>query len=308
MRIAVRFEGGLGDHILSNRFIPGILDKHEGATIDLFSSTNGDPTQSSVLLNLFDYYNQTILTGQETESYEVISQFGRENCPQHFDNIKKDQLEAIKCYDKFYNLHIDALDWMNYDFDWQRYFYSFPCPGRHIPASQYAGEDYLVLHLASDNLRNSHRMSQSYISSLVKLLAEDFQIYVLSTPSTREFIDSVIEEKQGVDILEITLEEVISLIKDCSGLFGIDSGVKYLGYTFNKPTLCWARESSRPHSVTFAHQIRWLTFPQLFFPLEFDEQYMKSCMINLINTGNFFLGPHIDSSKINASLLKREYK
>ena len=84
--------------------------------------------------------------------------------------------------------------------------------------------------------------------------------------------------------------------------------IKYLGYTFNKPTLCWARESPKPHVVTYAHQIRWLIFPQLFFPLEYNANYMKNCMNNLINTDNFFIAPQFGANDINNTLLKREYQ
>jgi ADP-heptose:LPS heptosyltransferase len=310
MRIAVRLEGGIGDHLLANRFVPAITEKHRGAKIDLFSSTNGSRIQSNLLNSLFNYYNKTFLTEQESEVYNVTSQFGRENYPQHIENINKKTLKEIKSYDKWYNLHIDSLEWMSSGLDWQRYFYSFPKPTEEIGDSKLKGENYLVLHLASDNLANGHRMSRSYLNRFIDTIPEGFGVIALSTPSTSEFINSTIGQNARVKILQSTITEVARTIKDCSGLFAIDSGIKYLGHTFNKPTLCWARESLSPHSVTLSHKVRWLTHPQLYFPLEFNERYMWNCMNNLIKTDNFLLAPGLVPSKDNLSrlLLKRELK
>jgi len=307
MKIAVRLEGGIGDHLLGNRFVRGILNEYPKARLDLFSETQGQITQSSALTYLFNYYDNVFLLNRENKDYIMKSQFGLENRPQSLQNTTQDQYELMESYDRLYDLHIDALDWMAYDFDWQRYFYSFPPPTNKIPSSDHCG-DYLVLQLASDNLANGHRMSEEYLHAFISELAQDFQLFILSTPSTRSFIETVTHEGAGVNIFEGTLREVMSLIKDCSGIFGIDSGIKYLGYTFNKPTLCWARESLKPHVVTYAHQIRWLIFPQLFFPLEYNISYMKDCMNNLINTNNFFIAPQLGANDINNTLLKREYQ
>lgn len=307
MKIAVRLEGGIGDHLLGNRFVRGILNEYPKARLDLFSETQGQITQSSALTYLFNYYDNVFLLNRENKDYIMKSQFGLENRPQSLQNTTQDQYELMESYDRLYDLHIDALDWMAYDFDWQRYFYSFPPPTNKIPSSDHCG-DYLVLQLASDNLANGHRMSEEYLHAFISELAQDFQLFILSTPSTRSFIETVTHEGAGVNIFEGTLREVMSLIKDCSGIFGIDSGIKYLGYTFNKPTLCWARESLKPHVVTYAHQIRWLIFPQLFFPLEYNINYMKDCMNNLINTNNFFIAPQLGANDINNTLLKREYQ
>jgi ADP-heptose:LPS heptosyltransferase len=310
VRVAVRLEGGIGDHLLANRFVPAITEKHRGAKIHLFSSTNGSEIQSDLLNSLFNYYDKTFLTKQESEAYNITSQFGRENYPQHMENINKKDLKDIKSHDKWYNLHIDALEWMDSGLDWQRYFYSFPKPTEKIGDSKLKGERYIVLHLASDNLGNEHRMSKAYLNRFVDAIPEGFGVVALSTPSTSEFINSTIGQNSRVKILQSTISEVVSAIKDCSGLFGIDSGMKYLGQTLNKPTLCWARESRSPHSVTLSHKVRWLTHPQLYFPLEFDEKYMMTCMNNLINTDNFILNPGLapPKNKLSRLLLKREYK
>ena len=132
MKISVRFEGGLGDHILANRFIPGILEKHPGAEIHMFSDTGGNPLQSDTLLSLFDYYSSRTLLRRKDKKFTLNTQFGKENFPSHTRNIDDSQRRYMSGFDKFFNLHIDWLEWLDYDIDWQRHFYSFPTPSIEI--------------------------------------------------------------------------------------------------------------------------------------------------------------------------------
>ena len=306
MNIALRFEGGLGDHILANRFVPAIIDKHPGAEINLFSSpTGGTEFQAVTIGKLFNYYRHVYVLDQSSKDFPIQHQFGIEDYPAHIANVNNDQLKIMMSHDKFYNLHIDWLDWISYDFDWQRYFYRFPLPTAAINQFEH-DEPYLVLHLASNNKGNNHRMSKEYIAELVNELNKEFYLFILSTPSTRNFIDSRIKETNMLTIFEEDIFRVVELIKGCEGMVAIDSSLKYFGYTFNKPTLCWAKESVRPHQVPYAHQIRWLTFPQLCFPLEYDARYIKKCLKNLIETNNFFLAPHIQGSDLSKALINRK--
>ena len=304
MNISVRMEGGLGDHILSNRFIPAILDKHPGAKIHLFSDTGGGSLQSDTLTSLFDFYSSRTLIKRKQKDYNIRTQFGKENFAAHLDNIRDEDRINMLSFDKFYNLHIDWMEWMDYDFDWQRYFYHFPKPSMQIfPTSN--EKPYFIIHAASDNLGNNHRMSKKYLNSLVNEIPPKFDIFVLSTKSTEDFIRSHFKESPRLTIFQENITEVIRLVKGCSGMFAIDSGIKYFGYTFNKPTLTWAKESSKAHSCLPAFQMRWLTFPSLIFPLQHDAGYMVECMENLINSNNLILAPHLTLSVIDKTLIRR---
>ena len=305
MKISVRFEGGLGDHILANRFIPGILEKYPKAEIHLFSDTGGKTLQSDTLLTLFDFYSSRTLLKRKKKEHFITTQFGKENFPAHLDNVNDEQRRHMLGFDKFFNLHIDWLDWLDYDIGWQKRFYNFPDPSLKI-FSPKSRNPYIVLHIASDNLGNNHRMSKKYIQSVISEISTNYNIYVLTTESTDDFVSSRITASQRVKKFQGSLPEVINLIKGCTAMYAIDSGIKYFGYTFNKPTLCWTKESSKPHSCPYAFQVRWLTFPQLMFPLEHDAKYMNECMENLIRTNNFFLGPHIEHGILGDALIRRE--
>ena len=72
MKISVRMEGGLGDHLLANRFVPSILDKYPNSKIHLFSDTNGNSLQSDILLNLYDFYDSRTLIYRKYENYKNL--------------------------------------------------------------------------------------------------------------------------------------------------------------------------------------------------------------------------------------------
>ena len=140
MKISVRFEGGLGDHLLGNRLIPAIIEKHPESEIHLFSDTNESSFQSEVLNNLYNFYTSTTLLKRKNPNYSILSQFGKENFPAHLDNINEEQKKYMLSFDKFYNLHIDWLGWLDYDFRWQSYFNSFPLP--HNKVEDFKHEKY----------------------------------------------------------------------------------------------------------------------------------------------------------------------
>ena len=53
MNISIRLEGGLGDHLLGNRFISAILDANAGANLSIFSDTDGNSKSIETLKKLF---------------------------------------------------------------------------------------------------------------------------------------------------------------------------------------------------------------------------------------------------------------
>ena len=304
MKISVRFEGGLGDHLLGNRLIPAIIEKHPESEIHLFSDTNESSFQSEVLNNLYNFYTSTTLLKRKNPNYSILSQFGKENFPAHLDNINEEQKKYMLSFDKFYNLHIDWLGWLDYDFRWQSYFNSFPLPHNKVEDFKHE-KSFIILHIASDNKGNNHRMSKSYIHNIISKCIKDHDVLVLSTPSTEDFVNSVTPKIPGVSILEDDIHKVISACKSCAGIFAIDSAIKYFGYTFNKPTLCWAKECSNPHSCPTSFKMRWLTFPLLMFPLEYDYNYMWQSMSNLINNNNNIFCPHLQEPDLSNNLIRR---
>ena len=102
LKIGVKLEGGLGDCLLANRFIPAIRDFHKNSKITCFFDNNRSETFQLEVLKKFypSFYDE----------FHLIDQFDKNN------------------FDYFYNLHIDKMEWTKYEFDWLSRFYYFPKP------------------------------------------------------------------------------------------------------------------------------------------------------------------------------------
>ena len=138
MKISVRMEGGLGDHLVANRLIPAIKEQNPRCKIDLFSDTEGKTMQSDILDNMWpSYFNEIyVIPSKKFKSFKIeSSNFPPEDYPGHLDNVPDDYsilMQDDKIYDKFYDLHIDSLKWLNHDYPWFKYFHHFPKPERNI--------------------------------------------------------------------------------------------------------------------------------------------------------------------------------
>ena len=148
-------------------------------------------------------------------------------------------------------------------------------------------------------------MSKSYYKEIIEEIPKEYDIFITTTKSTEDFINKNITTSNRVRIIEAPITKIISLIKNASGLLAIDSGLKYLGYTFNIPTIGWAKECLRPHTCPSSHHIRWLTFPQLFFPLSFSAKNVISSLLNLINSNNYILNPTLTRDQLCTNIIKR---
>ena len=108
MKIAARMEGGIGDHLLSNRFVHAIRDKHPDSEICIFSDTENNPNQMALLSKLWPsiYKNYKVLGKRKDANFKIKSAFGNETYPSHISNMAEGFDQEILNFDKFYDLHI----------------------------------------------------------------------------------------------------------------------------------------------------------------------------------------------------------
>jgi ADP-heptose:LPS heptosyltransferase len=276
MRIAVRFEGGTGDHLLGNRLIPAILDKYPNAKIDAFSDTEGNNRSISLLYELFpSFYNHVELVPyRKSQHFPITTQFGVENYPAHFDNMPDECRERWASYDKFYDLHIDSLKWMNYEFDWLRYFYFFPKPQTLIETPKPA-EDYILAHLYA-RPGSSYNMEQWYVIELIRKLSKSIKVIIVTQASDMAYYQELVGENVEVNTAS-SLKEIFYLARDCRAFIGIDSGVRYIPYHFSKPVFVFSKDCAAYGSPNLSHLIRWLIYPLNVFPTHFDMS--KICRV-----------------------------
>jgi hypothetical protein len=283
MNIAVRLEGGLGDHLLGNRFIHAIKDKYPNSNLHVFSDTENNPNSINVLKALFpNIYNNTTVVGQRKDkNYKINSMFGEEPYPAHIDNLPDDTLQAIKNCDIFYDLHIDGLKWLNYDFDWLRYYYFFPRP--QIELKQKYNEKYIMAHLYS-RPDSPYNLDQTYVIDLLTKLSEikDHKIVVVTMEQYKEYYQDLFNNPNIIIDTSDNVFEIFQIAAGCSAFIGIDSGVRYIPYHFSKPTFVFSKYCDRYGSVAPSHLIRWLIFEKNVFPIGFDTNLVTDVLSNCI--------------------------
>jgi len=283
MNIAVRLEGGLGDHLLGNRFIHAIKDKYPSSNLHVFSDTENNPNSINVLKALFpNIYNNTTVVGQRKDkNYKINSMFGEESYPAHIDNLPDDTLQAIKNCDIFYDLHIDGLKWLNYDFDWLRYYHFFPRP--QIELKQKYNEKYIMAHLYA-RPDSPYNLDQRYVIDLLTKLSEikDQKIVVVTMKQHKDYYQDLFNNPNIIIDTSDNVFDIFQIAAGCSAFIGIDSGIRYIPYHFSKPTFVFSKYCSQYGLVAPSHLIRWLIFEKNVFPIGFDINLVTDVLSNCI--------------------------
>jgi len=303
MNIAVILEGGLGDCLLGNRFVPAIKEKYKEASITAYIDSEAKTFQKEGLTILYPsmYKNINIIQKKKYKPFWVDCQFGTDNYYGALENVPDDIQNEFKTYDKFYDLHIDSLKWIDMDFDWLRYYRFFPKPELKIDNTK---GDYIVFHLISST-SVGHRLEDWYIERLVKEIAENHNVYLISTPETNYFYDKV-KDLPNVHLFNGTMQEVCELISNAKFMLSTDSGFRYIAYGYGIPTLTYSKQSSQPFSSIPSHQMRWLMFSETCFPLNYDASHMVKIINNIMENKGYILAPYLEN--FNNQAVKRIYK
>jgi ADP-heptose:LPS heptosyltransferase len=197
MKIAARMEGGIGDHLLSNRFVHAIKDKHPDSEICIFSDTENNPNQMALLSKLWPsiYKNYKVLGKRKDANFKIKSAFGNETYPSHISNMAEGFDQEILNFDKFYDLHIDGLKWLNADFDWLRYYYFFPKPEIDL-TSPYSGE-YIMAHLYS-RPDSPYNLENWYVISLLKKLTQTTKVVIITLKEHESYYEEIFNNENIV--------------------------------------------------------------------------------------------------------------
>lgn len=249
--ILIKFEGGLGDCLLANRFVPAIKEKHPNSQIYCALKKN-------------EVYQNDVF------QIEVLSHFYKE----FYDSFIMFDESLIEKYDHFYNLHIDKMKWSTYDFDWFSRFYYFPKPKIKVEK-----KDIICLHL-THNKWAPKNLRKKYITALVdELLNITPNIVAICTESEKERYDEV------KDKIKIHCSNVISaceVVASSRVFITIDSGFKYIAYAYGVPTIETADYYFEPGATHPMVKARWLPFQERGLPLYSDPKLFKIALKNIL--------------------------
>src|SRR5580658_8906131 len=95
IKIAIHFEGGGGDHLCANRFVPAIKEFHKNCEITVFSNTENNFFQKNLLELCYpSFYKEIkVIKDKKYKKFIVNTQFGEDNFYGSLDNLKS---EVIK--------------------------------------------------------------------------------------------------------------------------------------------------------------------------------------------------------------------
>ena len=262
-KILVRAEGGLGDCLLSNRFIPAIREKHPNSHITFALDNNRkEDYQLKVLKEFYPTMSDTYCLWSEIQE---------------------------KDFNYFYDLHIDKMLWTIYDFDWLSRFYYFPKPEIKIEK-----KDYVCLHL-THNLWEPKNLKKEYITELINSLYNiDKKLVAICTEKEKERYSDVLDK---VQLVCSSIKDACMTVLSAKAFITIDSGFKYIAYANGVPTIETAdyyTEIGKTHPMIKA---RWLQFQERGLPLYSDPEYFSLGLKNILENRISSIFPYTESTQ-----------
>lgn len=301
MEISVRLEGGLGDCFLGNRFVAAIREKHPEANIHAYFDTEGNLFQELGLAATYAHLYKTFTTipSKKFAKCMIRSQFGEEEYKGAFENVPDAYRDQMLAHDKFYDLHIDGLKWLDYDFDWLRYFRFFPKPNFTQPYRSPITTPFIAINLVSESSA-AHRLQPWYIKRLVEDLSKILPVVAIATDKTEAAYAGL-----PCQVVKAPIGEILELISLATVMVSTDSGLRYIAYGSNVPVLTFSSQSNLPHKVQPSHELRWLVYPELCFPLHWSTPYISGVVERIVKNRGSAILPQLTDFDMQA--VRRKY-
>ena len=297
----------LGDILCASRFIPAIKELHPNAYITAYLDTEGNPMQEQWIRALYPSSYDEIITipSKKYKHFVTNSQYGEETRYGALENIPDKYVFEMRSADVFYDMHIDGMKWVNYPFDWLRYFYHFPRP--ELPRQ--ARGRRIFIHLASNNLQSDHQNEKWYNINLVNRLSKIAEFcYLVYTPKTEHIIRAIYQNVKQIGGVGLFAsddpKEIAMLIDQCSLFVGMDSGLKYLAAGYSLPCILFARQCYLPHQVAASHKVRWLIHENDYMPVNYNVEYVAEIAKKYLDNPLFNLSPRSNFT----DFIVRDYK
>ena len=214
------------------------------------------------------------------------------NYPPHPDNLPKEFSEKLKSCDLYYNLHIDSLNFMKYDFNWYSWYYHFPKPERYDTYSGKLPEKFIMVHFLP-RMDSFHKLDQTYSIDLVKQLQKILPVVVICDKENFDWYKNVTEY-----IIDPTITEIFDIASKCSIFFGADSCIRYIPLHFGKPTYVLSHhclKSNDIRSVNHAHLVRWLVFRSNVLPSNCPKEKIEIITNNVLKNPAYVLFPEFSN-------------
>lgn len=286
--IAVRLEGGIGDHILGLRLLPFVRQKHPQAHITLYSDAAGSPVQLSIA-QLCGEANEVLSLHRPTETLRMETMGSLETLPP----AARQKLAAA---DYFYDawgggFYLDAARALKVPF----YTILAQRPTLHIPpsatqaANQHLGPYndaiFIGLNLSKYGAEWLNHYAEKLYTFIGRLLehpkvivlnffTQQFDFSHWPTPQRLQRQHLAISEVQRiaqfsqrherlVPIVDLPIHTVAAMLQRCQYFIGVDNGIKHLAWALRVPLTSFMQE-----------------LPDLSFALRWSPDYHRVLSIN----------------------------
>jgi len=275
MKIGIIMYGGIGDHLLANRFVPAVIDEYSPNEIDIIRPylNNVDEhigkNYPLFIQESFNFYNKVIYVKKTKSTHQDIW-IDMQQTTNEFDEFVN--------YNKVYNFVPDTMLWPNYtDLPLAKYYKHFPRPNITLQNNK---KDYVFFFpTARENQHEMHKIPKEKARQIVSFSKTNNIKLVCPVASDNTFLINYCNDI-GLDIFYCELNELWEFSKNCKAVISCDSGPRFFPLHFGKPEIIITNFFDDDFLV------RWLLNPNWVMPMESTIEQIFERLNILLNPIN----------------------
>ena len=279
MKIGIIMYGGIGDHLLANRFVPAILNYHKQNKVELLRPYLNN-------LDEFPGKNYPDFMMESFSNFYSGYKYIKKNKSTHPDiwidmQSTTDEFDEFNEYDIIYNLVPDTLAWLKYEhLEIEKYFANFPSPHLNLKDNN---QNYIFFHPAArEDKTKDMVLNIEQAKSIVNFFKEKGERLICPLSNSNKFLIDFCNEI-NLEFYECDLIKMWQFSKNCKFSICCDSAPKYFPFHFSKPNLTLTNLYSEPFLI------RWVLNPRSAMPLNSKPEEIYNGMKFLLNLKNRLL-------------------
>jgi hypothetical protein len=298
MKCAALLAGGIGDYLLGNRFVPGIINSFNLNKVDLISVSEhhgAAERNGKFIIDSFPYLYNDLFTinvnaGNPTDMYSI-------------KNMSKDDADRLLSYDAVFELTIDSLLWMKYGHRPIRNFYHFPKPV--FQDSLFINKPYILLHFFQrSNVGSYVSVPVENAIKITNLLSEKYTVIHPIYSGNEDIVKTNLKDTK-CEFVSCSLEETWSLARHCLTCVGVSSSIRLFPNHFGIPSFTLFG-NGQPFTDNPAYSIRWGIFPKFTFPLDIEPVAFSKLVLSVIERQELELFPDYFNNDVDSLILNKK--
>ena len=302
MKISALIGGGLGDMILSTRFIAACRESYPDSEINVFAIDKGISTHSDFIVKNWGHlFNKFSPVSISNRNYRLISNCGEEIYPEAYPNIVESDRRKIEDCDKMYNLIPDAMKFTDYfDIPWIKYRNFIPRPSS---VSGFSSGSYILLNLfvrydSPSAITKEH--SNAIISELVKS-----QKVVIVAPSEDTKANFYSDYQEIVEVAG--LDRCLELVAGSKLGVSVDTGIRCMFHALGKTCFTITQNFSDFFQSPLLLEERWYPWQNCILPRTVSPLAVSHIVNNAVWRKLCEVYPRVSPEDLDRAFLIRRY-